>query len=177
MKIKKQKIFKMNNYNKNFNSPFTKGLSLFKKIKYAIQRIRYGYCDLDLLNFSSWFLDIIPKMLYKASQNTGSIALNNIYQYFKESNNESIGLTEELEDIKSEMENYRSNYYLQHGSPIERLDRYAREGIKYNSILEDDEYQKLVKRYSSIKRDIDDYYETNFAIAMEKLTSYLNNTR
>ena len=34
-----------------------------RNIKYAYQRIRYGYCDRDIWSIDSWFLGVFPNML------------------------------------------------------------------------------------------------------------------
>lgn len=35
----------------------------FTHIKWALQRARNGYCDRDVCEIDTWFLDIIPRML------------------------------------------------------------------------------------------------------------------
>ena len=34
-----------------------------RNIKYAYQRVKYGYCDRDVWDIDDWFLDIVPDML------------------------------------------------------------------------------------------------------------------
>ena len=44
--------------------------SFFRKIKYSIQRIKYGYCDYDTWNFDYYFSSIIPSALRKFADET-----------------------------------------------------------------------------------------------------------
>ena len=55
--------FKRENYRCTWNDCKLLGIvrQFFDDVKYTYQRARYGYCDLDLWNIDSWFLDIIPR--------------------------------------------------------------------------------------------------------------------
>ena len=45
------------------NSPF-KWVNLFiRNIQFAYQRIRYGFCENDVLDINRWFMNVVPAML------------------------------------------------------------------------------------------------------------------
>ena len=46
-----------------FENPWEKCKRYVKNIKFAYQRIRYGYCDKDVWSIDWWFLNIMPNML------------------------------------------------------------------------------------------------------------------
>ena len=41
-----------------------------RNIKYAYQRIRYGYCDRDVWSIDWWFLNVVPNMLQDLRETT-----------------------------------------------------------------------------------------------------------
>jgi hypothetical protein len=47
---------------------FRKAKDFFREIKYALQRMKKGYCDQDLFSIDHWFLNIMPKMLEEFSK-------------------------------------------------------------------------------------------------------------
>ena len=46
-----------------YSNPLKAVQQFCKNIKYAYQRVKYGYCDKDVWNIDDWFLSIVPNML------------------------------------------------------------------------------------------------------------------
>ena len=87
---------------------------LFSSLKWKIQRFKRGYADVDVWDFESWFLDIIPKMLTQLKKQLHGCPIN---MEFKD-----------WENYLQEMINH-----LEIASTIEDIDDYYPEDYKYLS--------------------------------------------
>ena len=48
---------------RKLENPITKGKRWSQNIKFAIQRVKYGYCESDIWEIDTWFLKTVPCML------------------------------------------------------------------------------------------------------------------
>ena len=87
---------------------------LFSSLKWKIQRFKRGYADVDVWDFESWFLDIIPKMLTQLKKQLHGCPINMEF--------------EDWENYLQEMINH-----LEVASTIEDIDDYYPEDYKYLS--------------------------------------------
>lgn len=167
---------------KKINSPFYKGLSFNRKIKYAIQRIKYGYCDADLWNIKYWFLSILPEMLNELSyrgvgyppyltQDEWRSKIRRMASYFKSAGEDE---SNKLKEIREKLDSYRFSYYKKYGNPIDRLDKLVREGQKYQSITEDKEYSRLLKLYNNELKNMEIYRSTMLEAGMNLFIEYFD---
>ena len=88
--------------------------SLITSLKWKIQRFKRGYADVDVWDFESWFLDIIPKMLTQLKKQLHGCPINMEF--------------EDWENYLQEMINH-----LEVASTIEDIDDYYPEDYKYLS--------------------------------------------
>ena len=87
---------------------------LFSSLKWKIQRFKRGYADVDVWDFESWFLDIIPKMLTQLKKQLHGCPINMEF--------------EDWENYLQEMINH-----FEVASTIEDIDDYYPEDYKYLS--------------------------------------------
>ena len=87
---------------------------LFSSLKWKIQRFKRGYADVDVWDFETWFLDIIPKMLTQLKKQLHGCPINMEF--------------EDWENYLQEMINH-----LEVASTIENIDDYYPEDYKYLS--------------------------------------------
>ena len=87
---------------------------LFSSLKWKIQRFKRGYADVDVWDFETWFLDIIPKMLTQLKKELHGCPINMQF--------------EDWENYLQEMINH-----LEVASTIEDIDDYYPENYKYLS--------------------------------------------
>ena len=87
---------------------------LFSSLKWKIQRFKRGYADVDVWDFESWFLDIIPKMLTQLKKQLHGCPINMEF--------------EDWENYLQEMINH-----LEVASTIEDIDDYYPDDYKYLS--------------------------------------------
>ena len=87
---------------------------LFSSLKWKIQRFKRGYADVDVWDFESWFLDIIPKMLTQLKKQLHGCPIDMEF--------------EDWENYLQEMINH-----LEVASTIEDIDDYYPDDYKYLS--------------------------------------------
>ena len=87
---------------------------LFSSLKWKIQRFKRGYANVDVWDFESWFLDIIPKMLTQLKKQLHGCPINMEF--------------EDWENYLQEMINH-----FEVASTIEDIDDYYPEDYKYLS--------------------------------------------
>ena len=87
---------------------------LSSSLKWKVQRFKRGYADVDVWDFESWFLDIIPKMLTQLKKQLHGCPINMEF--------------EDWENYLQEMINH-----LEVASTIEDIDDYYPENYKYLS--------------------------------------------
>ena len=57
---------------RGFENPKEKLKRLIRNIKFAYQRIKYGYCDSDVWSIDTWFLNVMPGMLQQLKETSHS---------------------------------------------------------------------------------------------------------
>ena len=57
---------------RGFEKPKEKYKRWRRNIKFAYQRVRYGYCDSDIWSIDYWFLNVMPGMLQQLKETTHS---------------------------------------------------------------------------------------------------------
>ena len=87
---------------------------LLSSLKWKIQRFKRGYADVDVWDFETWFLDIIPKMLTQLKKELHGCPINMQF--------------EDWENYLQEMINH-----LEVASTIDDIDDYYPEDYKYLS--------------------------------------------
>lgn len=104
---------------------------LFSSLKWKIQRFKRGYADVDVWDFESWFLDIIPKMLTQLKKQLHGCPINMEFEDWENYLQEMINHFEVASTIYDIDEYYPDDYKYLSESEKNSLREKSTEHVKY----------------------------------------------
>ena len=104
---------------------------LFSSLKWKIQRFKRGYADVDVWDFETWFLDIIPKMLTQLKKQLHGCPINMEFEDWENYLQEMINHLEVASTIYDIDEYYPDDYKYLSESEKNSLREKSIEHVKY----------------------------------------------
>lgn len=160
-------------------SPIAIAKHILRSVKYSIQRIRYGYCDMDTWGIDDWFLHVVPNMLNELRANCTGYPANiegeteeeRIKNWDKILNRMEFLLREANEDTCEKKNPYEKEYrkcqeefrnkYGVFGEKLktkEEKEEERKSGCRIShSMAAAPEYQKVCKKYFEAEKKLDNY--------------------
>lgn len=190
---------------RHFETPVKKLKRWRRNLRYAYQRVRYGYCDRDIWVMDDWFLSVMPNMLDELNHTRHGFPselldvhdinpdreacdrgdrqwnriLSEMAHCFREANERTRTLKNPYED---EWEKLSSEFYAKYGFLGEKLR--TEEEIKKDRKMhvrtahfpaDLPENKELWDKYTEEEKKIDEYQRACIERGMELLRKWLRN--